>query len=987
MRNSKPTIWLSFGLVSLTLALALTGYVLGLMPDGHKVELDSRAKVAESLAVQLVGAVNRKDSVVLEETLNSVVKRNDDVYSSALRRSDGTIVISAGDHEKHWIETEDGKSTPTHVSVPLLGTDGEQGTIELAFAPASTEKRILGIPATLLMFLGFLMAFGFIGYFLMLRRALRQLDPGRVIPERVQKAFDTLNEGVIILDEKERILLVNRAFAKIYDDGDGPSIGTKINNLSWRMVDGRALAGGYPWHKAIREGCETRQDILSLRNANGEVHNFDVNATVISDDKEKIIGAIVTLNDMTQLKNNEVELEKTREKLRLSVENEEHHREELAYLSTHDPLSGCMTRRQFMQKLEVRLENQSDVSQNTILVMLDIDGFGRINHDYGYSTGDRIISGVAEIIKGCVGEESIVGRFSGDRFCVALHDDSETDLYMLSQRLLHELSEGARKLYAGGADLGACIGVCGASGGGVAAQTLTNQAEQALVCAKKKGPSQIAYWNRSEDAAVVLDQPTIIKGSEQNMVGSAEDVPLEPTSSEMTIVTDLADFLGRVDQALLRANRTGKQSAVAQISISSWDYLSEALGGSGSQSLMRAIVRSATQSLSEQDDIISVGDTGELLIKVLEVDNRENMERILRQLLADLRAPFEVDGKDVYIACNAGAALFPEDGGTSTILIRNAGAAMRRAKEENRIEGYKFYSADMIESSRERLDIESGIREALQRNEFELFFQPIVDLQTGVLSAAECLLRCNNESLSGVYMDKIIDVAEKSSLIEEIDMWVLEAALRQMQIWCDKGPSLPKVSINLSATQLTNVAFMDRVYDKIKAASFSPSRVQIEVTETAKMADVSIAAPQLKRLQQLGVLIALDDFGTGQASLTYLQRLHPDVIKIDRSFITDVNKNHANATMVSAMTVMSHCLGLKVVVEGVENEGELDFLRQTQCDYVQGYYISKPMPEGVMSDWMKLFMKKTEPNTIGQSGLPAGQEGLYIEDTKPVRAA
>ena len=146
MRNSKPTIWLSFGLVSLTLALALTGYVLGLMPDGHKVELDSRAKVAESLAVQLVGAVNRKDSVVLEETLNSVVKRNDDVYSSALRRSDGTIVISAGDHEKHWIETEDGKSTPTHVSVPLLGTDGEQGTIELAF-PAVVSRLPLEVPS------------------------------------------------------------------------------------------------------------------------------------------------------------------------------------------------------------------------------------------------------------------------------------------------------------------------------------------------------------------------------------------------------------------------------------------------------------------------------------------------------------------------------------------------------------------------------------------------------------------------------------------------------------------------------------------------------------------------------------------------------------------------------------------------------------------------------------------------------------------------
>ena len=197
MKRFKPTLWLSFGLVSLTLAIALTGYVLGFVPDGYNTELRSRAKVAESLAVQLAGAVNRNDLITVRETISSVVKRNDDIFSAALRRSDGDLIIFEGNHAKHWVAPTNGKSTPTHVMVPLLGSNGVQGAIEISFGPASSGKRLFGIPVTLFLFLGFLTSAGFIGYFFLLRRTLNELDPGRVIPERVQKAFDTLSEGVI----------------------------------------------------------------------------------------------------------------------------------------------------------------------------------------------------------------------------------------------------------------------------------------------------------------------------------------------------------------------------------------------------------------------------------------------------------------------------------------------------------------------------------------------------------------------------------------------------------------------------------------------------------------------------------------------------------------------------------------------------------------------------------------------------------------------
>ena len=299
---------------------------------------------------------------------------------------------------------------------------------------------------------------------------------------------------------------------------------------------------------------------------------------------------------------------------------------------------------------------------------------------------------------------------------------------------------------------------------------------------------------------------------------------------------------------------------------------------------------------------------------------------------------------------------------------------MRRALEEDTGEAVRFYDPAMVQASEWRMNVESGIREALANDQFELFFQPIVCAKTGAVAAAEALLRCNNEQLRGVRVDQIIDVAEKSSLSEEVDEWVIRRGLQQMHEWCDEGLSLPKVSLNVSAHQLSNTEFMDRIFEAIRAVRFSPTRVQIEVTETAKLADVEVAAPQLKRLQELGVQIALDDFGTGQASLTYLQRLHPDLLKIDRSFISDVTTNHANATLVASVTVMAQALGVKVVVEGVEEQEQLDFLRETGCDEIQGYFFSRPMPAVAMTDWLDLF--------VSENGTRA-----FVEDLVPLPVA
>ena len=954
MKRFKPTLWLSFGLVSLTLALALTAYMLGLIPDGYKAEIESRAKVAESLAVQLAGAVNRNNNVTLHETINSVVNRNSDINSVAIRGVSNNLIVFAGDHEKHWISSSDGRSTPTHVSVPLLGVNGNpQGSIEIAFGPASSSNRILGFPTSLLLFLSFLMASGFIGYFFILRRTLKQLDPGRVIPERVQKAFDTLSEGVIILDEKERILLVNNAFAKIYGGDNGPTLGVKMNHLPWRMVDGSKKSNGYPWHIALREGREMREGILSLRSESGNIHNFNVNATVIAGDKDKTIGAIVTLRDMTGEKRTKEDLDKTLDDLRQVQSEVKRQNRELTYLANHDSLTGCLNRRAYFGRFQTEMDQAPDLGTPISTIMIAFDQYKEINKKFGPVTGDALIIGVANIIKAECQGGAFVSRHAGEKFSIALVDVSEADTIKLVEKIQNEIAISSRELLPAGQQATISVGIAIRTNGSCTAHTLVNKTELAANQAIRNGRNQIITWEENLSQNGNIDDsetkqnktPTTIQNPTAELIAKSPENNLRDS------------FYSRANASLMVAEKSNTPLAMLHLSLTAWEYLDEALGTELRQKILLSVEQKVAISLREHDAVLSLNENGEWLIKLAGLESADDVKWIIMRLLETMHVPILIGGKSIHVSCKIGAALFPENGRDIPTLARQAKMAMRRAWEDHLLDGYKFYEANMTDSSIKRLNVENGIRNALQQGDFELFFQPIVNAETGALSAAEALLRCNNAELKGIPIDQVIHVAEKTSLIAEIDMWVLKSALKQMQNWINVGLELPKLSINISAQQLNNIAFMDQVFDTIKDVSFSPSRVQLEITETAQMGDVEIAAPQLKRLQQLGVQIALDDFGTGQASLTYLQRLHPDVIKIDSSFVNGINTNHANATMVSAMVVMAHCLGLKVVAEGVETEEQLEFLRETNCDEIQGYLIAKPMPVKVLDDWMKLFIK------------------------------
>ncbi len=959
MKRHKTTLWLSFGLACVTVCLAMSAYILGLVPDGYKTELNARAKVAEALAVQLAGAVSRNDSIAVEETLTSVVKRNPDILSVAFRNKTGEILLSRGDHGKHWIVSVEESSTPTHIFVPLIGADGPQGRIEIAFEELPSGARIFDIPVSLLLLLGFLATTGFLVYSLFLRRALHELDPGRIIPERVQKAFDTLSEGVIILDERERILLVNSSFAKMYGEDHVPAIGSKINAMPWRMVDSHAIAGGYPWHTAIHEGREMREDVISLRTADGVVRNLNVNATVFTGDKKETIGAIVTLSDTTDATRNAEQLSKAIGLLQQTQEQVKRQKQELDYLSNHDPMTGCLNRTAFFAAFETDLELARQSGQSAAALMLDVDGLRDTKANYGPAVADSLVTAAANALRTTLPKNVSVARYGGEGFCVALFGLNLNQVIETSLTIQSSFCQAARSAAPQLDHASLSVGIAEDSPERCSVTELVRRADEVMHLAMSEGAGNIGQWTGGPDQSGSVAQ--ISSGNASNSApdkASIHQINLEMKEADrIEAYREQARFLETATRSIDRAACNENPLAILKIGVASWDFFEEALGEDLSHTLLRFAGQKVQLALREQDNVVLIPETGEMLVELAELDQTDDVTWIAKRIQDGFHDPLKVGEQTVYVICKIGAALFPSDGRDASELSRHAAVALRRAREENSLEGLTFYSAEMTQNSYENLDIETGTRAALQNNEFEMFFQPIIDIQDGAVKAVETLLRCTSTRLAGVRIDQIIDVAERSSLITEIDGWVFNAALSQMTQWDQAGVHLPKISINLSAKQLTNLEFMDSLFDKIEAVPFSPSRIQVEVTETARMANVEAAAPQLKRLQQIGVHIALDDFGTGQSSLTYLQRLHPDVIKIDRSFVDGINKNHANATMVSAMTVMAHCLGLRVVAEGVETEEELGFLRETGCNEIQGYLISKPLPSAAMTEWIGLFSR------------------------------
>ena len=316
---------------------------------------------------------------------------------------------------------------------------------------------------------------------------------------------------------------------------------------------------------------------------------------------------------------------------------------------------------------------------------------------------------------------------------------------------------------------------------------------------------------------------------------------------------------------------------------------------------------------------------------------------VARKLVELFREPFMVRELEIFTTVSVGISIYPDDGESLDQLMQYADIAMYQAKEDGR-NNYRFFSSEMRHSSEEQMMITNHLRYALSNDELSLFFQPKVDITRGRIIGAEALLRWNNPELGNVSPNIFIPLAEKMGFINDIGSWVLEAACRETMQWQQFSEEKLQVSVNVSPQQFRTGALLAAVDRALELSGLPSERLELEITENLLLQDSDKPLTILKTLHDHGIRLALDDFGTGYSSLSYLRRFPLQVLKIDRSFVNDLQENESNRGLVEAIIAMAHSLKLEIVAEGVEDEEQLDFLRRRDVNIIQGYFFSPPVP-------------------------------------------
>jgi EAL domain-containing protein (putative c-di-GMP-specific phosphodiesterase class I) len=316
--------------------------------------------------------------------------------------------------------------------------------------------------------------------------------------------------------------------------------------------------------------------------------------------------------------------------------------------------------------------------------------------------------------------------------------------------------------------------------------------------------------------------------------------------------------------------------------------------------------------------------------------------RVAENILAAMSEPFSLDGHDVAISCSVGVAVYPDDGQGFDELLKKSDIAMYHAKEAGR-NAFRYYTERMNIDALERLDLQNRLRRGLERNEFILHYQPVIDLASGRIVGAEALVRWNSPDEGLVMPGRFIAVAEESGLIVPLGDWVLQEACRQLRRWADAGHGELSLAVNLSAIQFRRGSVEESVIGALRAAGADPGSLELELTESILLQGAEHVLASVRHLKNLGVKLSIDDFGTGYSSLAYLKRFAVDKLKIDQSFVRGLPADADNAAIVRAVVQMAKSLNLQVLAEGVEDEAASAHLRELQCDYVQGYYFCRPV--------------------------------------------
>lgn len=981
MMFKNPALRLSIPLTLLTINLLFLANIIGFFPDEIGSALELRKSLSESLALQFSVAAEKGELQTVQSTLRLVVERNDDIRSAAIRSQEGKLIALAGEHLAHWNAPPDGKSTPTHVHVPVYRQGKRWATVEIRFAPLWVNNLASGFTHSFGGLLTFIAVSSFLCYFIVMKRTLRELDPSAVIPERVQKAFDVLQEGVLIQDEKEQIVMANKSFASLFGKTPEAMIGLKGSELGWLDYQNPEQIRKLPWLKVLREDREYRSASLNLMSSHGSKIKLAVKAITVTDNSGECHGTLVTFNDITQLEETNFELSDMVDRLQLANDEIHEKSQELEFLANRDPMTQCLNRRALDRNLNKLFTESKATGRELSCLMADIDFFKSVNDRYGHATGDQVIKAVADVLRLCTRDSDLVGRYGGEEFCVVLPDRDQKTATKVAERIREEIEKSP----CGGVKITVSLGVSSLVQQAGRPDELVNQADKALYAAKEGGRNRVVSWGVAEPVTTELSTRALVEKIQlttssddhtetmtnqthllrriQELEGLLEKRTLEfthyKTHDLLTGLPTRSLFDDRIFREITRIRRKNSDSMVVVLSmtIETIKRVYESLGHSAAEQLAKACGSRINDVLREDIDTVAMinedeefssvymfnqTELGLLLTDIKQIDH---VTWVIKRLQDAFESPFEVKDQEIYASAYIGISIFPHDGQTVEDLYNSAVSACSYAEKNNGSTRYMFASQNINAVAVRQLQIESCLRGAIENNELQLYFQPQVETSTGRVAGFEVLLRWQNPQLGFVPPSDFIPVAEQSGQINQIGYWVLYGACKQLREWLDSGLDVGSLAVNVSGVQLCQPDLAQRIQEILTEFDLDYHLLEIELTESSLVNSVDKSFAVLKQIKELGMQITIDDFGTGYSSFSYIKDMPLSCIKIDRSFVADIGKDANAEKLIASIVSMAHGLELKVVAEGIEEQHQAEHLATLGCELLQGYLYSHPVPQ------------------------------------------
>lgn len=464
-------------------------------------------------------------------------------------------------------------------------------------------------------------------------------------------------------------------------------------------------------------------------------------------------------------------------------------------------------------------------------------------------------------------------------------------------------------------------------------------------------------------------------GLPEAIVGMGRDIT-DRKKAEQTIeqlayhdpITDLPNrtlLYDRLQLAINRAERDNQGVAVLFLDLDRFKSVNDSLGHAVGDQLLKLVSDRLLSCIRSSDTVARLGGD-EFVVLISAIENDHSIGTVVLKILEQLAEPYQIEGHEIYITSSIGISLYPRDAHDAKELLKNADMAMYQAKEAGRNTCH-FFSPELNMRATERLLLENTMRRALEQQEFFLVYQPQMELQSGHVIGLEALIRWRHPDLGVVPPDHFIPIAEETGLIVPMGEWVLATACKQAVAWQEEGHPPLRIAVNVSARQFRQKNLGLRIEKILDETGLNPNLLELELTESAVMENPDEAILTLRQLKKMGITLSIDDFGTGYSSLSHLKHFPIDRLKIDRSFVQHVTRDHNDATIAEAIIALAHSMKLTVVAEGIEHGEQLEFMSKRYCDSMQGYYLSRPVPAGEFSTFLKK-LKKSDGKAHGLLG-------------------